>query len=308
MQAEIVDFLNYIRSEKGLAKNTILAYKHDVESLVKFLESKNIQTFSEVLPSHLIDFLGQMKAASYSPQTIHRMLIATKVFMRFLKREGVIIEDPASTIETQKLWQRLPDILSPKEIEALLRQTDCMTYEGARDRAIIELLYSSGLRVSELCQLDIYAVDDQSVRVKGKGGKERLVPIGSKALQAIDEFLLRFRDHFDSQSETRLFLSKTGKPMNRTTVWKRVKHYAKKAGIVKTISPHSFRHAFATHLLDHGADLRVIQEMLGHSSITSTDRYTQVSRSRMQMEFERCHPSNTIFLSKGTSEIAGIKE
>ena len=159
-----------------------------------------------------------------------------------------------------------------------------------RDRAILELLYASGLRVSEVCGLKLYDLDDQFVRVQGKGSKERLVPLGQKALQAVDEYLKHCRDRFESEKQLALFVTKRGNPIDRIGVWHMIKKYAKQAGIVKNISPHTLRHSFATHLLDNGADLRVIQEMLGHASISSTDRYTHISRSRLQESFEQFHP------------------
>ena len=192
-------------------------------------------------------------------------------------------------MDTPKLWQTIPTILSVDEIQAILAQPDINHPIGQRDLAILELLYSSGLRVSELCDLSIYSVDDQYVRVFGKGRKERLVPLGKKALKAVDNYLIHVRDLYDSKEEQHLFLTNRGKPLDRIAVWKMVKKYTSKANITKVISPHTFRHSFATHLLDNGADLRIIQEMLGHANISSTDRYTHVSSAQLQNAFQRCH-------------------
>ncbi|MCB1135379.1 MAG: tyrosine-type recombinase/integrase, partial [Chlamydiia bacterium] len=175
--------------------------------------------------------------------------------------------------------------------DALLSQPNPKTALGARDRAILELLYASGLRVSELCSLKINDVDDDALKVMGKGSKERIVPLGRKALEAIDFYLLHYRERWDSKKQRRLFLTRTGKDLDRISVWKMVKRYAREAGIQKSISPHTLRHSFATHLLDNGADLRVIQEMLGHATITSTDRYTHVSQTQVQEAFHRFHPA-----------------
>lgn len=207
--------------------------------------------------------------------------MAIKAFFRFLKREGVVEVNVAMYLDSPKLWQLIPEVLSLKEIEALLEISEI----GQRDRAILELLYGSGLRVSELCGLKMQDVDDTFVRVRGKGGKERVVPIGTRAIEALDAYLA----HRDDEQGW-LFLSKRGKQLDRTAVWKRIKVMAERAGITKTISPHTLRHSFATHLLDGGADLRIIQEMLGHSSIGTTDRYTHVSHKRLQAAFEQHSP------------------
>lgn len=279
MSPALAEFLAYLRSERGLSPHTVEAYHHDIAT---FLGDKAPgQVTQEMVLIHF-------KGTSYATATIARKLIALKVFFRFLVREGQLTTNVAHTLESPKLWQLIPEILSHDEVERLLAAPDPETFVGARDRAILETLYASGLRVSELCGLEMTDVDDVTVRVLGKGGKERLVPIGRKALSAIDHYLVTYRDGFADQK--RLFLSNKGKPIDRITVWKRIKHYAKEAGIEKTISPHTLRHAFATHLLDGGADLRVIQEMLGHASIATTDRYTHMSRRGVQEAFKKFHP------------------
>jgi integrase/recombinase XerD len=179
--------------------------------------------------------------------------------------------------------------MTSSEIELLLQQPDQNTWRGVRDKAILEVLYSTGVRVSELCHLAIYDVDDNFVRVRGKGGKERVVPIGSKAVSAVDTYTTYERP-LAARGIDSLFVSRTGQPLDRIVVWRIVKHYAAKANILKSISPHTLRHSFATHLLDNGADLRVIQEMLGHAHISSTDRYTHVSRKRLIESFNKFHP------------------
>lgn len=289
MRDQLEDFLLYIASEKGLSQNTIEAYQHDGFEFIKFLESINITTFNQVTQEHFIQFLSHLKHQEYATSTISRAVIALKVLFRFLRRERYIEHNVTAYIESPKLWQLIPDVLSYEEVENLLSQPNQETPLGARDCAILETLYSSGLRVSEICNLGIYDIDDTFVRVFGKGSKERLVPIGQKAIEAIDHYLMHVRSQYDSEQEQHLFLSKSGKPLDRVTVWKLIKDYAKRAGITKNISPHTMRHSFATHLLDNGADLRVIQEMLGHASISSTDRYTHVSKSRVKTAFEQFH-------------------
>lgn len=286
MSLEFNDFLLYIASEKGLSQNTIEAYERDIGKFVDFLKDKGVVTFEQVTEAHIIQFLSLLKTEQYSTATLSRHLISCKVLFRFLKREHVVSHNITLYLEAPKLWQLIPDVLSTEEVDLLLSQPDPSTLIGARDRAILELLYASGLRVSELCQLGIHDVDDDFVKVMGKGRKERLVPLGKKALEAIDFYLSTYRDGCTKEM---MFLSKNGKPLDRVTVWQMVKVYTKKAAIKKNVSPHTLRHSFATHLLDNGADLRVIQEMLGHANIGTTDRYTHVSRAHLQEAFNAFH-------------------
>lgn len=284
------DFSTYIGSEKGLSSNTVEAYQRDIAAFFIFLRNQAVVSIQDVKEVHLVDFIGTLKTLQYASSSIARNLIAIKVLSRFLKREGAIQFNFALYLETPKVWQLIPEVLYYDEIERLFEAPDTTTLQGSRDKAILEILYACGLRVSEVCTLKIYDVDDQYVRVMGKGKKERLVPIGNKAIQAIDHYLHHHRSQTDSEKVQELFVSNRGKPIDRISIWKMIKDYAKKAGIHKNISPHTLRHSFATHLLDNGADLRVIQELLGHASISSTDRYTHISKSRLQMNFDTFHP------------------
>lgn len=282
---ELVAFIAYLRAERGLSPHTIEAYERDIKVFL-----------THFLPPHqkeqIIQHLSHLRGKGYASASLARALISLKVFFRFLFREGWIDKECTQSIDSPKIWQLIPDVLSYNEVERLLASPDTGTYIGARDCALLELLYASGLRVSEACSLSLYSVDDVSVRVLGKGGKERIVPVGVKAIDAIDRYLVHFRDKGPEQ-EKHLFLTEKGKPIDRILVWRRIKVYAKKAGITKNIFPHTLRHSFATHLLENGGDLRVIQEMLGHSSITTTDRYTHVSSSHLQEAFLKFHPRNT---------------
>lgn len=289
MWQDIKDFIIYLSSEKGLARNTLEAYQRDTHSFLTFIKNQSIEHWKNIEDTHIIDFLFYKKKAQYAPASLCRNLVALKVLFRFLKREGLIDKNATQHLDSPKLWQLIPEILSPEEIDNLFAQPALDTIEGARDRAILEVLYASGLRVSELCQLQLYDVDDTYLRIKGKGGRERIVPVGRKAMEAID-YYLSYRDRKTDDRQQALFVTKRNRPIHRIKVWQIVKHYAKQAGILKNIFPHTFRHSFATHLLDNGADLRVIQEMLGHSSISSTDRYTQVSRLHIQEAFQASHP------------------
>lgn len=284
------DFVAYIRSEKGLSPHSVEAYERDLKAFIDYLTEQNVVNCQEINQENIIHYLGGMQSESYASSSICRALISIKVFFKFLLRERIIEKNLAATLDSPKLWQLIPEVLSTHEIERLFNQPNTESFLGARDRAILEVLYASGLRVSELCGLGIHDVDDDYVRVIGKGRKERLVPIGKKAIAAVDHYLVSFRDLFDSEKERALFITSKGKRIDRIAVWRMIKEYAKKAEIIKSISPHTLRHSFATHLLDHGADLRVIQEMLGHAHIGTTDRYTHVSQRRLKEAFEKHHP------------------
>ncbi len=288
IRAETSDFLDHLRSEKGLSPNTIESYGRDISAFGAHLKSENKSSFKEATGDSIYGFLHHLKTKDYASSSISRMLIAIKVLFRFLKKEGVIAQDIAKHFETPKIWQLIPESLSLEEMEELLSQPKAEDASGARDKAILELLYATGMRVSELCALKISDVSDQFVKVKGKGRKERLIPVGKAALDAIDHYLLHYRGK--SESCEPLFISRQGKPISRVWVWSRIKAYAKAAGIRKRVSPHTLRHSFATHLLENGADLRLIQELLGHEDISTTDRYTHVAGSRLKNAFKAFHP------------------
>ncbi|MCB1181436.1 MAG: tyrosine recombinase XerD [Chlamydiia bacterium] len=283
MNAIIADFLLYLDAEKGLSPHTIEAYLRDVKRFVGATVNIPVSVDS------VIEFLVQLKDGGYAPATIARTLMSIKVFYRFLIRERVIEKNPLVGIDSPKLSFVLPSVLTEQEVTRLLDQPPegrC----GLRDHAILEILYATGIRVSELVNLSIYDVDDHFLKVKGKGGKERLVPIGGRAIAVIDHYLVSDRAQFEKEKISYLFLSKNGKKMDRIAVWQIVKKLVKRTGINKSISPHSLRHSFATHLLDHGAELRVIQEILGHSNIATTDRYTHLTHTRLQKAFYQHHP------------------
>jgi integrase/recombinase XerD len=287
MDTQIQDFYLYIASEKGLSQNTQIAYRQDLERFIQFLVKREVLDFQKVDQKIILDFLETLREQNYASATLSRMLMTLKVFFRFLKREGHLITNITIYINSPKIWQLVPNVLSLSEVERLINEPNPKIEAEARDRAIIEVLYASGLRVSELCSLKINDVFDTFVKVKGKGNKERVVPIGRKAIEAIDYYLLHFRNEEDHPS---LFLNERKKPIDRILVYKRLKYYAKRAAIKTSFSPHSLRHSFATHLLENGADLRIIQEMLGHANIGTTDRYTQVSQNKLREAFETFHP------------------
>jgi integrase/recombinase XerD len=279
---EIEDFLIYLGSEKGLSPKTLEAYGRDLKALSSALKGP----LPKVTADQIISHFQALKEKGAASSTLCRALVAVKVFFRFLKKERILSFDPTTHLESPKLWQLIPEVLTQDEVSRLLGAPDVESVQGVRDKAILQVMYASGLRVSELCGLDIGDVSDDQVRVVGKGRKERIVPIAKSAVEAVDDYLVRFRQEGDGA----LFLSLRGKRIDRITIWERVKFYAKKVGITKTISPHTLRHSFATHLLENGADLRLIQEMLGHANIGTTDRYTHISHKHLHEAFEKFHP------------------
>lgn len=290
MQEALCDFIAYIGSEKGLSANTIAAYEHDLKKWFDFLKDLAKTQFDQVSEKDIVEFLACLNQERYASSTVCRCLVALKVFFRFLKKEKVISADPTAHLDSPKLWQLIPEVLSYQEVEALLKCPDPSDPIGARDKAIFEVLYASGLRVSEVCSLNLFDISQYTVRVKGKGGKERVVPIAKAAIDAVDHYLIYYRIADAKEKDVPLFVSSQGKRIDRTLVWQRIKYWGKKAGIAKTISPHTLRHSFATHLLENGADLRVIQEMLGHASVATTDRYTHVSQRHLAHAFSKFHP------------------
>lgn len=286
MKQILDDFLFYLGSEKGLSKNTIDAYRRDLSYFFEILSKRKSSFFSSLSNEDILTYISALKEKKLAPSSIYRAIVALKVFFRFCRKEGIISVEETLYLDTPKMWQLVPDVLTEKEVELLLKAPQVQEPLGVRDRAILEVLYASGLRVSELCGLNVADVGEEEVRVRGKGGKERIVPIAASAIKWVDQYLLSF----ERKKTEALFLSKKGIRLDRITVWNLVKVYAKKAGLSKSISPHTLRHSFATHLLENGADLRIIQEMLGHSSIATTDRYTHISQKHLVASFLKHHP------------------
>ena len=303
-QEVFTDFMVYLASEKGLAQNSRDAYERDLNAFFLFLSESGILQLKDLKDAHIEAFLGKKKRSGYADASIERALVVIKVLCRFLKKDGLITADPSLYTHGPKQWQKIPHFLSYEEVDVLLQQPDPSLPLGARDKAILEVMYSSGLRVSEVCGLGMYAIGENFIRVKGKGNKERMVPVGEKATAAVDHYLSHFRDMWSSQNDQPLFVSNRGHRMDRIAIWRMIKSYAKAAGIKKVISPHGLRHSFATHLLDNGADLRTIQEMLGHVSINSTERYTHISRKQLSTAFEKCHPR--FHIHKQTEELVYV--
>jgi integrase/recombinase XerD len=280
-------FLDTLAVEKGLSSNTISAYGRDVRDHLAFLKARNVESLEAVDESHLIVYLGRLRRAGAAPSTVARRLSAIRSFYRHLARESRIRSDPSAGVPNTKLRRHLPSVLSIEEVECLIKQPDTNTLRGLRDRAMLELVYASGLRVSELVGLkrgDI-SLELGLVRCVGKGSKERIAPVGRPALEAVRAYLAERKD-----ASPFLFLGNKGRPLTRVSFWRIVQRYARQAGIRSRISPHTFRHSFATHMLDGGADLRAIQELLGHANIATTQIYTHISTDRLREVYQACHP------------------
>lgn len=293
MNKSVDQFLDYLLVERGLSKNTLTSYARDLNKFAAYLEKKHIRSFDNVEKSDITDFMLYQKDRGLSANSIARGLAAMKVFFRFLSREGFLKTDIASVIETPKLWKHLPDALSFSEVEKLLNAPNIRDWIGIRDKACLELMYATGLRASEVVNLNLQDVnlDLGVLRCVGKGSKERIVPLGKVAKAAIKRYIDRVRPKLiKSASGGGLFLSRLGKKMSRQMLWKIIKGYKRKARIDKGISPHTLRHSFATHLLEGGADLRVVQEMLGHSNISTTQIYTHINKERLKSIHRKFHP------------------
>jgi len=295
MKAFIDEFMNYISVERGLAQNTLLAYRRDLNKYIDYLSQKGIKSTEQVSRDHVSNFMFDLKKHDMSATSICRNLAAVKMFHRFLVRENLSKEDPTTLVDTPKLWMRIPSVLTLAEIESMIAAASGRKIQQIRDQAILEIFYASGLRVSELSDLKTTSINYEVgfVRAIGKGSKERIIPLGMKAREAIEKYLLKARPQLlKNQTNDVLFLSRLGKKISRQSLWAVIKFYAKKANIKKVIKPHTLRHTFATHLLEHGADLRSVQEMLGHSDISTTQIYTHVDKERLKSVHKEFHPRN----------------
>jgi len=291
----IKGFRSYLQLERSLSGNTLEAYEHDMVKLVQYLDYRSLHIMPEQMTREVLqDFIRWIHELGMTARTQARVLSGIKAFYKYLLMENTINDDPTELIEGPRIGQKLPDFLSVEEINILLSGIDLSLPEGQRNRAMIETLYSCGLRVSELVGLRLsqtYA-DSGFVKVTGKGDKERIVPIGNSALKQIGFYIEGYRCHLPIQPghEDFLFLNRRGRKLTRVMVFTIIKRLAAKTGIRTTISPHTFRHSFATHLVEGGADLRAVQEMLGHSSITTTEIYTHLDRDYLRSAILQFHP------------------
>lgn len=290
----ITKYKQYLKLEKSLSENTISAYISDLEKLLHYLEEENIN-FTDISLENLEHFSAGLRDIGIHPRSQARILSGIRSFFHFLLIEDYVQQDPSELLESPQIGKHLPDVLSVEEIDCLISAIDRSSKEGQRNCAILETLYSCGLRVSELCNLkisDLY-FNEGFIKVEGKGSKQRLVPISQKAINEINNyFISRNEGLIKPEYEDYVFISRFGKNISRIMVFHIIKELAENTGLKKSISPHTFRHSFATHLLEGGANLRVIQCMLGHESIGTTEIYTHIDRSKLRNEIINHHPRN----------------
>lgn len=289
-------YRQFLKLEKGLAENSLLSYENDLRRYLDYIGNiRQLNDLSGVDIHHIEDFLSELSEMGLSTTTIARNISSVRSFHHFLMLEGFSKANPAELIELPRKARKLPEVLSPDEIRDMIESVDTSTLLGIRDVAVLECLYASGMRVSELTELtyDQLFFEIGFIRVLGKGSKERLVPVGDYAIEAIERYTSEARPQLvkkSVQTDNVIFLNHRGGPISRVSIWSIVQKYAKAAGITKSVSPHSLRHSFATHLLEGGADLRSVQEMLGHVSINTTEIYTHVDRTFLHQVYKEFHP------------------
>lgn len=287
-------YRHYLQSERGLAKNSLLAYGRDLNRFATFCAEGHVRDYLHVNLHELGNYLGYLREQGLAPPSAARHLVALKTFYRFLRLEGRVDQNPVDLLNSPVLWQRIPDVLSPDSVTKLLDAPSLDDRFYWRDKALLETLYATGARASEVVRLkleDLY-LDNGFCKCHGKGSKQRIVPLGKPALHAIRNYLTELRPQLGmgKSASPFVFLSKSGKTLSREMLWVLVKKYVRKAGITTHVSPHVFRHSFATHLLEGGADLRTVQELLGHANIRTTQHYTHVDRKRLKAMHRQFHP------------------
>ncbi|MCB0747495.1 MAG: site-specific tyrosine recombinase XerD [Ignavibacteriales bacterium] len=294
MQEFVKEYLSILKVEKNLSDNSINSYRNDLTKLLFFFENLKISDLNEVNIKHITEFFAAQRTEGLSSSSVSRYSSSVRGFFLYLKQQDYIKNNPTSNISSTKLSRNLPSVLSFNEVEKILEQPNIKENLGLRDKAILELLYSSGLRVSELLNLKIsdLFLSEEVIRVIGKGSKQRIVPIGTSAINWLTEYITKVRPVLQKKmkSENIVFLNSKGSKLSRMSIWKIVKRYCDDAKIEKEVHPHTFRHSFATHLLEGGADLRAVQEMLGHSDISTTQIYTHIDREYVKQIHKDFHP------------------
>ncbi len=293
MQDSIRDFSHYLMVEKGLSKNTIQSYGHDLRNFEKYVFESDGGSLLKVDRDAILSFMSLQQRQGKASSSISRSLAAMKQFYRFLVQEELISTDPTADFESPKTEKRLPKVMTLEEVDLLLAGPDLTKPSGRRDKAMLELLYATGIRVSEMISLNVSNVNLENgyVRCIGKGSKERIIPLGSIAAKFVRQFIERGRKSMLKNQKTEaLFLNHHGRRLTRQGFWKILKKHAVDSGIKRDIKPHTIRHSFATHLLENGADLRSVQEMLGHADISTTQIYTHITKNRLKQIYDKTHP------------------
>lgn len=292
MEALVQKFINFLERDKHLSVNTLQSYKRDVEQYLSYLQELNFSNISNTNKATVITYLLHLQKKGRATSTISRNLASLRSFYQYISRNKIIEYDPTHELESPKVEKKLPQILSTEEVELLLEQPKCIDLKGYRDKAMLELLYATGIRVSELINLDISDLNVEMSFIRcNKGSRERMIPIGTLAIKALKDYLVKSRELLiSSNDEKALFVNINGNRLTRQGFWKIIKQYKNQAKINKDITPHTLRHSFAAHLLENGADLRSIQEMLGHSDISSTQIYAQIAKNKIKEIYKKTHP------------------
>lgn len=293
MEGYVNAFINYLAIERGLAKNTLESYGRDLKQFQNYMNDLNLEVEKDSNENMIQEYLKSLQTKGRAVSTISRNIAAIKAFYQYLVKENYLESDPSQSLDTPKVEKKLPKILSVHEVEELLKQPEIKSSGGLRDKAMLELLYATGIRVSELIALNISDInlDMGYVKCYGKGSKNRIVPLGSIAVKAVHDYIIKGRMKVvRTYDEPALFINHHGGRLTRQGFWKIIKKYAQEAGITKDITPHTLRHSFATHLLENGADLRSVQEMLGHADISTTQLYTQIVKNPLKEVYDKSHP------------------
>ncbi len=293
MEKLVEDFIYYLSVERGLAKNTLESYNRDINCFIKYLKQNNISNIQKTNRELIVGYLTSLRDKGQAASSISRNLASLRSFYQFMVQEGLLTDNTAQQIDPPRLEKKLPRVLSFKEVENLLSQPSEKEPIGMRDKAMLELLYASGIRVSELVLLNTVDFNPEVgfLRCRGKGMKERIVPIGSVAIRNVQDYITKCRSNLvKKEDENSLFVNQHGRRLTRQGFWKILKKYAQKANLNGAITPHTLRHSFATHLLENGADLRSVQEMLGHSDISTTQIYTQITKRKIREIYDKTHP------------------
>lgn len=298
MQEQVNAFLEYLEVERSLSSNTVAAYRNDLGQFVSYLQALGPaqipRGWGNVTRDHIVSYMLEMREREYADSTIARKVAAVKSFFDFELAQGELRKDPTAELDSPKVEKHLPTTMTPEEVERLLATPSATSPTGLRDRALLEMLYATGLRVSELVALDLDDLDlhAATVRCLGKGKKERVLPIYAHALDVVKHYVLSGRPDFAHPGDTEqpLFLNRRGQRLTRQGLWLIIKRYVEEAGIQATVTPHTLRHSFATHMLRGGAGLREVQQMLGHASISTTQVYTQVSKEHLRAVYDEAHP------------------
>ncbi|NOU64476.1 site-specific tyrosine recombinase XerD [Paenibacillus sp. LMG 31461] len=294
MTSELQSFIQFLTTERGLSRNTLESYERDLLQFVAYLEMQGVTSWRDTGKVHLVSYLSQLKTLGRASATLSRIRVSLRSFFQYMVKERLLDSDPSVFIEVPKLEKRIPKVLTILEVEKLLEAPQSEQVNGARDKAMLELLYATGIRVSELVALNVADVNLEMgfIRCIGKAEKERVIPLSGIAIRVIDTYIQQYRIKLLKRSvdEEALFIGHLGTRMTRQGFWKIMKRYALETEITNEITPHTLRHSFAAHLIENGADLRSVQEMLGHSDISSTQLYVQVTKIKMKDVYNRAHP------------------